>query len=163
MPDSKSSSTSSTWGSFTPAMPAFIRLIVSITVLLIIEAVVLNFTGINQPLAGSSISIANITVFLIGLTVAFIVLKYGHQLSSAVHDAYKAYRTWTPLLNYFFQLLFVIILYAVTSSLVSPYFLSAPWVIPLLFLLMALIPTFNATANIVHNLEGSPKDKHSEN
>lgn len=163
MPDSKSSTASSTWGSFTPAMPAFIRLIVSVTVLLIIEGVVLSFTGINQQLSGSSISTGSIAVFIIGLACAFIVLKYGHQLSSAVYDAYKAYRTWTPLLGYFFQLAFVIILYAVTNGLVSSYFLSAPWVIPLLFLLMALIPTFNVTTNIVHNFEGPPKDKHNEN
>jgi hypothetical protein len=144
-------------------MPAFIRLIISVTVLLIIEGVVLSFTGINQPISGTSISMGNIAVFFIGLTVAFIVLKYGHQLSSAVYDAYKAYRTWTPLLGYFFQLVFVVILYAVTNALVSTYFLSAPWVIPLIFLLMALIPTFNVTTNIVRNFEGPTKDKHNEN
>src|SRR5438094_10140470 len=89
-----SSGSNSTWGAFTPVMPAFIRLIAGVIVLVIIEAVVLGFPGIGQNISGSSISIANIAVFMIGLVVALIVFKFGTQLAKAVSDAYKNYQAW---------------------------------------------------------------------
>src|SRR6266568_4189298 len=94
-----SSGSNSTWGAFTPVMPAFIRLIAGVIVLVIIEAVVLGFPGISQ----------NITVFMIGLVVAFVVFKFGTQLSKAVSDAYKNYQTWVPLLAYIFQIIAIVI------------------------------------------------------
>src|SRR3989449_7639366 len=95
-----SSGSNSTWGAFTPVMPAFIRLVAGVIVLVIIEAVVLGFPGIGQPISGSTISIANIAVFMIRLVVALIVFKFGTQLSKAVSGAYKSYQNWVPLLAY---------------------------------------------------------------
>src|SRR2546428_5449302 len=95
-----SSGSNSTWGAFTPVMPAFIRLVAGVIVLVIIEAVLLGFPGIGQPISGSTISIANISVFIIGLFVALIVFKFGKQLSEAVSDAYKRYPNWGPFLAY---------------------------------------------------------------
>src|SRR5437867_12996771 len=80
-----SSGSNSTWGAFTPVMPAFIRLIAGVIVLVVIEAVVLGFPGISQNISGSTISIANIVVFMIGLVVALIVFKFGTQLAKAVN------------------------------------------------------------------------------
>src|SRR5207245_8163297 len=57
-----SSGSNSTWGAFTPVMPAFIRLIAGVIVLVIIEAVVLGFTGFCQPILGSIFLLSNITV-----------------------------------------------------------------------------------------------------
>src|SRR5438309_11053787 len=48
-----SSGSNSTWGAFTPVMPAFIRLIAGVIVLVIIEAVVLGFPGITQNITRS--------------------------------------------------------------------------------------------------------------
>jgi len=157
------SGSDSTWGAFTPIMPAFIRLIAGVIVLVIVEAVVLGFQGITNNIAGSSISIASVAVFFIGLIVAFIVFKFGTQLSKAVSDAYKNYETWVPLLAYFFQIIAIIILYSVSSGIASPYFSSAPWAYPLIFLLIALLPTLKVVVNLVHGLEGTPTGKHSQN
>ncbi len=157
MTDSRSSNASSgTWGPFTPIMPAFIRLVASVIVLVVVEAIVLGFPGINSNISGTTISTANIAVFFIGLVVAFIVLKFGTQLAHAVSEAYKAYRNWTPLVAYFFQIVAIAILYTVSSSVASPYFTSAPWAYPLIFLLIALIPTLKVVVNTVHALEGTP-------
>src|SRR5256885_8041686 len=111
-----SSGSNSTWGAFTPVMPAFIRLIAGVIVLVIIEAVVLGFPGITQNISGSTISIANIAVFMIGLVVALIVFKFGTQLAKAVSDAYKNYQTYVPLLAYIFQIIAIVILYSVSSN-----------------------------------------------
>jgi len=70
-------------------MPAFIRLVAGVVVLLVVQAVVLGFPGIQQNITGTSISIANLAVFCIGLIVAFIVLKFGTQLSNAFSHAYN--------------------------------------------------------------------------
>ncbi|OLD35494.1 MAG: hypothetical protein AUI50_02000 [Crenarchaeota archaeon 13_1_40CM_2_52_14] len=144
-------------------MPAFIRLVAGVIVLVIIEAVVLGFPGIGQPISGSTISIANIAVFMIGLVVALIVFKFGTQLSKAVSDAYKSYQNWVPLLAYVFQIIAIVILYYVSNGIASQYFTSAPWAYPLIFLLIALIPTLRVVVNLVHALEGSPSTKHSQN
>ncbi len=144
-------------------MPAFIRLIAGVIVLVVIEAVVLGFPGISQNISGSTISIASLAVFFIGLIVAFIVFKFGTQLSNAVSDAYKAYKNWVPLLAYIFQILAIVILYNVSNGIASPSFASAPWAYPLIFLLIALIPTLKVVVNVVHALEGSPTSKHSQN
>jgi len=158
-----SSGSNSTWGAFTPVMPAFIRLIAGVIVLVIIEAVVLGFPGIGQNISGSSISIANIAVFMIGLVVALIVFKFGTQLAKAVSDAYKNYQTYVPLLAYIFQIIAIVILYNVSSGIATQYFTSAPWAYPLIFLLIALMPTLKVVVNLVHNLEGSSATKHSQN
>jgi hypothetical protein len=144
-------------------MPAFIRLIAGVIVLVIIEAVVLGFPGIQQNITGSTISIANVAVFCIGLIVSLIVFKFGTQLATAVSDTYKKYQTWVPLLSYIFQIIAIVILYNVSSGIASPSFAAQPWAYPLIFLLIALIPTIKVVVNIVHALEGSTPAKHSQN
>ena len=144
----------SQWGAFTPVMPAFVRLIASVVVLLIVNVVVLGFPGINTNITGTAVSIASLTVFCIGLVVAFIVLKFGTQLATAAANAYKAYRTWIPLLAFFFQIVAIGILYAVTNPLAAPYFTSTPWAIPLIFLLLALLPTLRMLTTFVKAFEG---------
>lgn len=157
MTDSRTSNAASgTWGPFTPIMPAFIRLVASVIVLIIVEAIVLGFPGITSNITGTSISVANVAVFFIGLLVAFIVLKFGTQLANATSEAYKAYKNWTPLVAYFFEIVAIAILYSVSSSVASPYFTSAPWAYPLIFLMIALIPTLKVVVNLVHALEGHP-------
>jgi hypothetical protein len=156
------STSKGTWGAFEPMMPAFVRLIAGVIVLVIVEAVVLGFPGITANITGSTISYSNIVVFAIGLIVCFIVLKFGTQLANTMSDAYKSYRTWTPLLAYFFQIIAIGVLYAVTSPIAQPYFTSDPWAFPLIFLLIALIPTLKVVTNVIHALEGS-NTKHSQN
>ena len=151
-----------TWGSFAPVMPAFIRLVVGVIVLIVVEAVVLGFPGIGYNVAGTAISVADIAVFAIGIIVALIVLKFGTQLSETASEAYKNYKSWIPLLAYFFQILAIVILYEVTSGIASPYFASAPWAFPLIFLLIALIPTLRVVTSVVHALEGTASAKHSQ-
>lgn len=148
-----------TWGAFAPVMPAFIRLVVGVIVLVIVEAVVLGFPGIGYNISGTSISAADIAVFAIGLVVVLIVLKFGSQLAETASDAYKNYKSWIPLLAYFFQILAIVILYEVTSGIASPYFASEPWAFPLIFLLIALLPTLKVVTSVIHALEGtSPKN-----
>ncbi len=157
------SSNKGTFGAFEPMMPAFVRLIAGVIVLVIVEAVVLGFPGIGADITGSTVSYANIVVFVIGLIVCFILLKFGTQLADVVSDAYKSYKTWTPLLAYFFQIVAIGILYAVTNPIAQPYFTSDPWAIPLIFLLIALVPTLKVVTNIVHALDSSSNTKHSQN
>ena len=157
MTDSKSNSS---WGAFQPVMPAFIRLIIGVIVLVIVDAVVLGFPGIYNNISGTQVSGANLAVFFIGLVVALILVKFGAQLTNAVSDAYKAYRNWTPLLAYFFQIIAIVILYSVTNGVATPYFASAPWTYPLIFLLIALVPPIKVAINLVHALEGSTAPKH---
>jgi hypothetical protein len=135
-------------------MPAFIRLIVGVVVLVVVQGIVLGFPGVTNNITGTSISIANVTIFFIGVIVALIILKFGTQLSQVVSDAYKDFRAWTPLLTWFFQIVAIAILYAVSSAVATPYFGSTPWAYPLIFLLIALIPTLKAVVNFVHAVEG---------
>ena len=137
-------------------MPAFIRLVLGVIVLIVVEAVVLGFPGIGYNISGTSISVANVAVFTIGLIVALIVLKFGTQLADTASDAYKSYKTWIPLLAYFFQIVAIVILYEVTRGIAEPYFASQPWAFPLIFLLIALLPTIKVAVSMVHALEGSP-------
>jgi hypothetical protein len=157
------STNNKTWGAFAPVMPAFIRLLVGVVVLVVVEAVVLGFQGIGYNIAGTSITVANIAVFIIGLIVALIVLKFGTQLADTASDAYKNYKAWIPLLAYFFQIVAIVILYEVTSGIASPYFAAQPWALPLIFLLIALMPTLKVMTNVVHAFEGSNATKHNQN
>src|SRR5207253_1235402 len=157
------STSNKSWGAFAPVMPSFIRLVAGVIVLVIIEAVVLGFPGISNPITGSTISVANIVVFMLGLIVCLIILKFGTQLADTVSDTYKNYRTWTPLLAYFFQIVAIGILYSVTNGIAQPYFTAQPWAYPLIFLLIALIPTIKVVVNMVHALEGTGPTKHSQN
>src|SRR2546427_8542958 len=107
-----SSGSNSTWGAFTPVMPAFIRLIAGVIVLVVIEAVVLGFSGISQKISGSTISISNIVVFMIGLVVALIVFKFGTQRSKTGSDAYKKYQAGGPFLGYNFPIIAIVNLFS---------------------------------------------------
>src|SRR5260370_31085525 len=100
----KSTVSNSTWGAFNPVMPAFIRLIAGVIVLVIIEAVVLGFPGISQNITGSPISIANIVMFMIGHVVAFIVFKFGTQHFKTPSGGDKKLQTSVPLFPYIFQI-----------------------------------------------------------
>ncbi len=142
-------------------MPAFIRLIASVIVLVIVEAIFLNFPGTSSLISGTPLTVAGVAVFVLGLIVAVILLRFGTQLSTAVSDAYRSYKSWSPLLAYFFQIVAIVILYLVSSGIASPYFGSAQWAYPLIFLLIALIPTLKVVTNIVHVLDGSGS-KHTQ-
>src|SRR3989454_11415267 len=72
-----SSGSNSTWGAFTPVMPAFIRLIAGVIVLVIIEAVLLGFPGITQKISGSTISIRDNAGIMNGVFLGFIFFKFG--------------------------------------------------------------------------------------
>jgi hypothetical protein len=143
-------------------IPSFIRLVAGIIVLVVIEAVVLGFPGITSNISGTTVSVANLAVFVIGLVVCFVVLKFGTQLANTVSDEYKNYRSWTPLLAYFFQILGIWILYMVTSPIAQPSFTSNPWALPLIFLLIALVPTLKVVATVIHTIEGT-NTRHSQN
>lgn len=143
----------SQWGAFAPVMPAFVRLIAGVVVLLVVNVVVLGFPGINTTITGTNVSIASLTVFCIGLIVSFIILRFGTQLANAASQAYKAYKTWTPLLAFFFQIVAIGILYAVTNPLAAPYFISTPWALPLIFLFLALLPTLRMLVTLVKAFE----------
>ena len=149
------------WGSFTPVMPAVIRLMAGIIVLVVVEAVVLGFPGITQQVGGTTVSVASLVALFIGLFVVFIVLKYGTQIASTISEHYDNYKTWTPLLSFFFQLLAVVILYYITAGIALSYFSATPWVFPLMFLLVALIPTIKVVVNLVHDLEAHTSPKHA--
>src|SRR6266516_3991528 len=99
------STSNKSWGAFAPVMPSFIRLVAGVIVLVIVEAVVLGFPGISNPITGTS----------------------------TVSDTYKNYRTWTPLLAYFFQIVAIGILYSVTNGIAQPYFTAQQWAYPLIF------------------------------
>ena len=157
------SSAKGSWGAFTPVMPAFVRLVAGVIVLVIVEAVILGFPGINYNISGTQVSTANVAVFMIGLIVCLIILKFGTQLADAATDAYKNYKAWTPLLGFFFQILAIAILYEVSNPIAQPYFTSQPWAFPLIFLLIALLPTMKVVVNIVHALEGNSNTKKSQN
>ena len=141
-------------------MPSFIRLLASVIVLVVVEGVVLGFQGINQTIYNSPVTVANVAVLFIGLIVAFVVLKFGTQFSVAFSDAYKNYKTFTPVLAWIFQIIGLWILYAVSYPVASPAFASAPYAYPLIFLLIALLPTMRVVMGVVHSLE-TPASKHS--
>ncbi len=150
------STSGQTWGAFTPVMPAFIRLVAGVILLVVIQAVVLGFPGIQSNITGTPISMANIIVFFIGIIVSFIVLRFGTQLADAMADAYKNAKNWTTMISYLFQIIAIAILYYVTNGLAAPYFTSAPWAIPLIFLMIAMVPTIKLVVSLEHALEAQP-------
>ena len=148
------SSTPDPFGDFRPLMPSLVRLLAGIVVLIVVQSIVLGFSGINQIVQGTSFSVASFVVFTVGLVVAAVVLKYGTQLASAVSDTYKNYKAIAPVLAWIFQLMALYILYTVSKTMVSSFFASAPWAYPLIFLAMALVPTIKVVVAVVRALEG---------
>jgi hypothetical protein len=145
---------------FRPIMPPLIRLLAGIIVLVVIQATVLGFPGITQLIPTTSITIASMIVFFLGLIVAGIVLKFGTQLAESAGEAWKSMKAWTALLAYLFQMIALLIVYVVSKPVVSSFFASIPWAYPLLFLLVALAPTIKVVVNTINNLEGKTSTKH---
>ena len=144
-----------------PIMPPLVRLLAGIIVLVVLQAVVLGFPGITQLIPTTTIAISSVVIFLLGLVVCGIVLKFGTQLSESLGDAYKSVKSWAPVLAYFFQLAALLILYTVSKPMVASYFASYPWAYPLIFLLIAIVPTIRVVARVINNLEGhSTTTKH---
>ena len=155
------STSGQTWGAFTPVMPAFIRLVAGVILLVVIQAVILGFPGIQQNITGTPISMANIIIFFIGVIVAFIVLRFGTQLADAMADAYKSAKQWTTMISYLFQIIAIAILYYVSNALAGPYFANVPWAVPLIFLMIALVPTIKLVTTLEHALEPHPGSRHA--
>jgi hypothetical protein len=151
---------SSIMDDFRPIMPPLIRLIAGIIVLVVIQATVLGFPGITALIPTTTFTIAALVVFTLGLIVSAIVLKFGTQLATSVGDAYKSYRSFTPLLAWLFQMTALVILYDVSKPITASYFATIPWAYPLIFLLIALGPTIKVVMNTVSALEGKNTSKH---
>jgi hypothetical protein len=139
---------------FRPIMPPLVRLLAGIIVLVVVQAVILGFPGITQVIPTSTITIASAVVFFLGLVVCGIVLKFGTQLAQGIGENYKSIKNWVPLLAYFFQMAALLILYTVSKPMVSSFFAGYPWAFPLIFLLIALLPTIRVVVQTVNNLEG---------
>src|SRR6266699_6272475 len=137
-----------------PIMPPLIRLLAGIIVLIVRQATVLGFPGITQLIPSTNLTIASMILFTLGLVVAGIVLKFGTQLAESLGDAYKRYRTWTPVMAYLFQMTALFIIYTVSKPVTSSFFANFPWAYPLLFLLIALLPTIKVVIRLVNGLEG---------
>ncbi|MBO0888314.1 hypothetical protein J2P12_04355 [Candidatus Bathyarchaeota archaeon] len=151
---------SSMMDDFRPILPPLIRLLAGVIVLVVIQATVLGFPGISQLIPTTSVTIAQTILFLLGLVVAGIVLKFGTQLAESAGDAWRSLKNWTPLLAYIFQMTALFIVYEVSKPIVSPFFASFPWAYPLLFLLVALGPTIKVVVNTINNLEGKTSTRH---
>jgi hypothetical protein len=151
---------SSLMDDFRPIMPPLIRLIAGIIVLVVIQATVLGFPGITALIPTTTFTIAALVVFTLGLIVSAIVLKFGTQLATGVGEAYKSYRSFTPLLAWLFQMVALVILYDVSKPITASYFATIPWAYPLIFLLIALGPTIKVVMNTVNALEGKNTSKH---
>src|SRR3990170_1615873 len=146
---------------FRPIMPALIRLLAGVIVLLVLQSIVLGFPGMTQNIANTSMTMASVAALTIGLAACVVVLKFGTQLSSAVGEGYRSMKTYAPLLGYFFQIAALWILYTASKDITSSFFTSAPWAYPLIFLVLAIVPTVRVVVNIVHVLEGHGTQKHS--
>jgi hypothetical protein len=152
---------SSLMDDFRPIMPPLIRLIAGIIVLVVIQATVLGFPGITALIpTTTTFTIAALVVFTLGLIVSAIVLKFGTQLATSVGEAYKSYRSFTPLLAWLFQMIALVILYDVSKPITASYLATIPWAYPLIFLLIALGPTIKVFINTVNALEGKNTSKH---
>ncbi len=143
-----------------PILPPLVRLLAGIIVLIVIQAAVLGLPGITQLIPTTPITIASMIVLLLGLVASGIVLKFGTQLSESIGEAYKRFKSWTPLLAYLFQMSALFILYIVSKPVVGSFFASVPWAYPLIFLLIALAPTIKVVIRIVNNLEGHNTTRH---
>ena len=151
---------SSLMDDFRPIMPPLVRLLAGVIVLVVIQATILGFPGITQLIPTTSFTIANLVVFTIGLVVAGIVLKFGTQLADSLGEAYKNYKTWTPVLAWFFQMAALYILYVISKPLTASAFSTIPWAYPLLFLLVALVPTIKVVLKIVSSFESKNTSRH---
>src|SRR5437870_13217852 len=92
------STSNKSWGAFAPVMPSFIRLVAGVIVLVIVEAVILGFPGVANPITRSSLLVANIVVFILGLNICLINLKFLTQLPDTLSHTYKHYPTPPQLL-----------------------------------------------------------------
>ena len=145
---------------FRPIMPPLIRLLAGIIVLMVVQSVILGFPGISNYVPNTAITIASTVIFLLGLFVSVVVLKFGTQLAGAVGDGYRSLKNYVPLIAYFFQMTALIILYKVGQGVSSGFFTSVPWAYPLMFLLIALVPTIKMVVNTLNLLEGRTTTKH---
>jgi len=137
-----------------PVLPPFIRLIASAIVLIAIQSIVLGFPGINQPVLNSTYTTAGLVVFAVGLVGAIVVLKFGTQLGNAAGEAYRSIKDYAPLLVWFFQIAALYLLYIACKGITGNIFSSAPWAYPMIFLVLAIIPTVKAVMSVVRSLEG---------
>jgi hypothetical protein len=136
-----------------PVLPPLIRLIASAIVLIALQSIILGFPGINQTVLNSSYTTAALAIFAIGFVGAIVVLKFGTQLANAAGEAYNSIKDYTPLLGWFFQIAALYILYIACKGITGSIFASAPWAYPMIFLVLAVIPTVKAVMNVVHSLE----------
>lgn len=145
---------------FRPIMPPLVRLLAGIILLIVIQATILGFPGITALIPTTTFTIAAMVVFTLGLIVCALVLKFGTQLATSIGEAYKNYRGFTPLLRWFFQMIALVILYNVSKPMTASYFATIPWAYPLLFLLIAIVPTIRVLVTTVNALEGQNSSKH---
>lgn len=130
-----------------------VRLIVSLVVLGVINAIISSLPGIGTFIPNWPISIAAIVSVVIGIIMIGIVLRFGKDFAEATKTAIPSYPEMVVIISNLILIGVIWIAYTSFDSAIIPFMSGLTVVYPLVFLAFAILPGVRAMTALVNSID----------
>lgn len=130
-----------------------IKLVISLIVLGIINAIVVRLPGIDVSIPGLPITIPTVVTTVIGVMMISMVLRFGYEVSPPIRGTFPSFPELAIIVANLVYLAAVGIAYTSFEGLVHPFLLDTPWVYPLVFLAIAILPVVRVASTLLGSVD----------
>lgn len=132
---------------------SIIRLVISLVVLGVINAIISALPGIHTFIPESPVSIAAVVSVIIGIIMIAIVLRFGKEFTEATKAAIPSYPEMTIIISNLILVGVIWIAYTSFDGAIYPFMRGYAWVYPLIFLAFAIVPGIRAITALINSID----------
>ena len=129
--------------------PPIIRLVISLIVLGIINAILVRLPGINVRIPGSPIRISAVVSAVIAVIMIGIVMRFGREINPPLRYALPSFPEVADVVTNLVYIGAIAIAYVYFADIVYPFLVGASWVYPLVFLAIAILPAVRIASTLL--------------
>jgi len=130
-----------------------VKLVVSLIILGVIGAIVHYLPGLYTKIPGIPVTIAAFAEAVIAIFVILVVLNFDREISPRVAKLLPDFPESEMVVHNIILLLAIIIAYGSFKNAVYPFLSETPWLYSIIFLCIAIIPTYRIAVTLFGNIE----------
>ena len=130
-----------------------VKLVVSLIVLGVIGAMVHYLPGLYTEIPGVPVSIAAFAEAIIAVLVILVILNFGREISPRVARLLPNFPESEIVIHNIILLIAIIVAYGSFKNAAFPFLQNTSWLYSLVFLCVAIIPTYRIAVTLFGNIE----------
>ena len=130
-----------------------VKLVVSLIVLGVIGAIVHYLPGLYTEIPGVSVSIAAFAEAVIAIFIILVILNFGRDVSPKIGRLLPDFPESEIIVHNIILLIAIIVAYSSFKGAAYPFLQGAVWLYSIIFLSIAIIPTYRIAATLFGNIE----------